>query len=57
MLVFYGETDFSIIPLVENKAFLDIFRNRKMGKAILSGKRGFSSGLFPARISGSLPMG
>jgi hypothetical protein len=42
---------------VKNKAFLEVFRIRKMGKAFLSGKRAFSSGVFAVRISGGPRMG
>jgi hypothetical protein len=43
--------------LVENKAFLDVFRSDKMGKAFLSVKRAFSSGVFAVLNSGGPPMG
>jgi hypothetical protein len=41
-----GNTGFSKTTLVKNKAFLDVFRCGKMGKAFLSLKRGFLSVVF-----------
>jgi hypothetical protein len=45
---FTGKRSFYLITLVESKAFLDVFRSRKMGKAFLSVKRCFSSPIFTA---------